>query len=504
MKKRIKGLTAMFVAIAFILTATPLSGFAAESGVTVKDGALLNTDGTAFEGTLTEGDKIAGTDPDGLFYITVNGVKDADSSHYGSKSFIGYNENNKESELSGNIYYDSYTVPAAPEGYEVTAKVSVTKNEDFAGTDTMHNGNVVELTYTPVESTKEFKITYFSNGEKYGEEQTYKVGDTIVPPDAPAAPEGHVFNGWVIDKNQNPLPDIMPENDLEASASWKLKDINVTFTVDSAEYHKATAPFGSSMEETIPDDPTKEGYTFAGWFNAEGDNVFEYSTVPSQDITFIAKWLRNGNVVYMSDGKTYEAFEVKEGEKIPVPETDPKKFAHKFTGWSPEIPDEMPAEDLVFEAQYEVDKEFVTIVVGGTLIAGGVIAGLGAAAITGLSIIGGIIAIIGLSSVIGNVNKTYTVTYMVDGEVYKTYNISAGSKITVPSEPKKKGYSFAGWTPEIPDIMPKKNLTFEAKWSEINTDIPSTGSGAMGIAALATLAVSAAAAIIFAKKKKDN
>lgn len=504
MRKRIKGLTAMFVAVAFILTATPLSGFAAESGVTVKDGALLNADGTAFEGTLKEGDKITGTDPDGLFYVTVNGVKDTEATRYGSETFAAYKENNKESELSGNTYYNSYTVPAAPEGYEVTAKVSVTKNEDFTGTDTLHNGNAVELTYTPVEKAEEYKITYYSNGEKYGEEQTYKAGDKIVPPETPTAPEGHIFNGWVINKNQDPLPETMPENNLEASASWKLKDITVIYTVDGTEYHKSTALFGSSMGETIPKDPVKEGYTFAGWFNAEGDNVFEYGTVPSQDITFIAKWLRNGNVVYMSDGKTYEAFEVKEGEKIPVPKENPKKFAHKFKGWSPEIPNEMPAEDLVFEAQYEVDKEFATIVVGGTLIAGGVIAGLGAAAITGLSIIGGIIAIIGLSSVIGNINKTYTVTYMVDGKVYKTYNVAAGSKITVPSNPKKSGYNFVGWTPEIPDKMPKKDLTFEAKWSEIDTDIPSTGSTAMGFAALATLAVSAAAAIIFAKKKKDN
>ena len=50
----------------------------------------------------------------------------------------------------------------------------------------------------------------------------------------------------------------------------------------------------------------------------------------------------------------------------------------------------------------------------------------------------------------------------------------------------------------------KKNLTFEAEWSEYDPDIPDTGSSAAGIAALAALAVSAAAAIIFAKKKKDQ
>ena len=289
----------------------------------------------------------------------------------------------------------------------------------------------------------------------------------------------------------------------KASASWKLKEINISFISDEAEIKKATVPFGSSIEETVPEDPQKEGFIFAGWFDENGKNVFDYNTVPSEDITFNAKWLRNGNVVYMSEGKTYEAFEVKEGDKIPLPEKNPQKFAHKFTGWTPEIPDTMPAEDLVFDAKYELDKDFVTVMIGGTVIAGGIIAGIGTA-ITGLSIVGGIIAVIGLSSVIGNVNKTYTATYKVDGKIYKTYRITSGSKITVPESPKKDGYVFVGWNPEIPDKMPKKNLTFEAVWSEIKTDIPDTGSAVSGIASFISFAVSSAAAILFAKKKKYN
>lgn len=354
-----------------------------------------------------------------------------------------------------------------------------------------------------VTETEKFTVTYYSNGEIYGETQSYKAGETIVPPDAPEAPEGHIFNGWVINEKQDPLPETMPENNIEASASWKLKEINISFISDEAEIKKATVPFGSSIEETVPEDPQKEGFIFAGWFDENGKNVFDYNTVPSEDITFNAKWLRNGNVVYMSEGKTYEAFEVKEGDKIPLPEKNPQKFAHKFTGWTPEIPDTMPAEDLVFDAKYELDKDFVTVMIGGTVIAGGIIAGIGTA-ITGLSIVGGIIAVIGLSSVIGNVNKTYTATYKVDGKIYKTYRITSGSKITVPESPKKDGYVFVGWNPEIPDKMPKKNLTFEAVWSEIKTDIPDTGSAVSGIASFISFAVSSAAAILFAKKKKYN
>ena len=370
-------------------------------------------------------------------------------------------------------------------------------------TENTENGNTTVTQPEETEPVKEYTITYYSNGEKYGEPQTYKAGETIVPPEAPQAAEGHIFNGWVINKNQDKLPETMPENNLEASASWTLKEINITFKSDETEIKKTTVPFASSMEETVPADPEKEGYKFAGWFDKNGKNVFDYKTVPAEDIEFTAKWLKNGNVTYMmSKDKTYAAYEVTEGDKIPVPEKNPEKFAHKFKGWTPEIPETMPAEDLVFEAQYEVDKEFVAIVIGGVAIAGGAI-GLTAAAITGVSIVGGIIAVIGLSSIVGNITKTYKATFKVDGKVYATYNVEAGKKITVPSDPEKNGHDFAGWSPEVPDKMPKNDITFEAKWSAKDTDIPETGSSAAGLAAFAALAVSAAA-IVLIKKKKDK
>lgn len=377
----------------------------------------------------------------------------------------------------------------------------VTDNGETTVTQPETNENDTPETEEPV---KEYTVTYYSNGKKYGDAQTYKAGETIQPPQAPEAEEGHIFNGWVINENQDKLPETMPENDLEASASWKLKDINITFISDGTEIKNSTVPFGSSVEEAVPVDPEKEGYKFAGWFDENGKNVYEYKTVPSSDLTFTAKWLKNANVTYMMNkDKSFAAYEVTEGDKIPVPEKNPEKFAHKFKGWSPEIPEVMPAEDLVFEAQYEVDKDFVTVLIGGVLIAGGAI-GLTAAAITGLSIVGGIIAVIGLSSIVGNVTKTYKVTFKVDGKVYKTYNVEAGKKITEPEAPVKEGYDFAGWTPEIPDKMPKNDLTFEAKWSAKDTDIPDTGSSAAGLAAFAALAVSAAAAVLLIKKKKDK
>ena len=55
-------------------------------------------------------------------------------------------------------------------------------------------------------------------------------------------------------------------------------------------------------------------------------------------------------------------------------------------------------------------------------------------------------------------NQKYTLTYLVDGEVYKSYEIKYGSTITPLDEPTKEGYTFSGWS-EIPEEMPAHDVT---------------------------------------------
>ena len=54
--------------------------------------------------------------------------------------------------------------------------------------------------------------------------------------------------------------------------------------------------------------------------------------------------------------------------------------------------------------------------------------------------------------------KKYTLTYIVDGEEYKSYQIAEGSAITPEAAPTKDGYVFSGWS-TIPATMPAENVT---------------------------------------------
>ena len=60
--------------------------------------------------------------------------------------------------------------------------------------------------------------------------------------------------------------------------------------------------------------------------------------------------------------------------------------------------------------------------------------------------------------------KKYTLTYIVDGEEYKSYQIAEGSAITPEPAPTKEGYDFSGWS-TIPATMPAEDVTITGTFS---------------------------------------
>ena len=52
----------------------------------------------------------------------------------------------------------------------------------------------------------------------------------------------------------------------------------------------------------------------------------------------------------------------------------------------------------------------------------------------------------------------YSLIYMVDGKVYKSYDIVGGSIISLEQAPTKEGYTFSGWS-DIPTTMPAEDVT---------------------------------------------
>lgn len=61
----------------------------------------------------------------------------------------------------------------------------------------------------------------------------------------------------------------------------------------------------------------------------------------------------------------------------------------------------------------------------------------------------------------------YNLTYMVDGEVYKNYEIQATEVITPEPDPYREGYDFSGWS-AIPSVMPAHDVVVTGSFTPSN------------------------------------
>ena len=189
---------------------------------------------------------------------------------------------------------------------------------------------------------------------------------------------------------------------------------NAIFTVDGEEYAKVPTKVDDQI--VAPKDPSKEGYTFAGWKPSVG-------IMGTADATFEAVFAAAGDTAYtvntyvMGTDGTYG---------------DPT--SEKLTGTTGSTATYAPEAREGFTVADES-------VLSGTIAADGSL----------------------VLKVYYSRNK-YTLT--VDGVTSEVYY---GAAVSV-AEPSKEHYTFAGWEPELPDTMPANDVTVVSKWTEDGAD----------------------------------
>ena len=189
---------------------------------------------------------------------------------------------------------------------------------------------------------------------------------------------------------------------------------NAIFTVDGVQYE--VVPTKVDDQIVAPKDPSKEGYTFAGWKP-------EVGIMGTADATFEAVFAAAGDTAYtvntyvMGTDGTYG---------------DPT--SEKLTGTTGSTATYAPEAREGFTVADES-------VLSGTIAAEGNL----------------------VLKVYYSRNK-YTLT--VDGVASEVYY---GAAVSV-AEPSKEHYTFAGWEPELPDTMPANDVTVVSKWAEDGAD----------------------------------
>ena len=112
-------------------------------------------------------------------------------------------------------------------------------------------------------------------------------------------------------------------NKLEATFNPDNGDPTVTKFIDNDK--------NSKFKELVPE-PTKENYTFAGWYN--GNKKFDFTTVPTGDVTLTAKWTaKNYEVSFITEhGKTPTSQNVKYNGTATNP-GELTEDGYTFIGW---------------------------------------------------------------------------------------------------------------------------------------------------------------------------
>ena len=229
-----------------------------------------------------------------------------------------------------------------------------------------------------------------------------------VPTIADPVKEGYDFVGW-----DPAIPATFPENDLEVTALWQIKKYDITFELDNGNPDVVVSTNHGSMP--VAPTPSKAHHTFVGWEPELAE--------ATADATYKALWDPDMFEVFFygfGGTPTFTVVDTPYGETPVAPTVT--RDGYNFLGWMPDL-GPVDEDGMEYYARWEeiiVEPDDVTVsfnTVGGSAIAD------------------------------------------IVGEV--------GSPFPAISDPVREGYTFKGWSPELPAVFPEEDTSYTAQW-EIN------------------------------------
>ena len=242
--------------------------------------------------------------------------------------------------------------------------------------------------------------------------------------------EGYVFLGWYdaivggkcyggSDGNGTSAYD--KDENITLYAQWmEAPDCTVRFETDGGTMtgptevlHKTNTPIAK------PDNPTKPGYTFTGWYtDLTYTQLWNFDDWVTGEMMLYAGWKVNRYTITFdtAGGSKIDSITQDYGTAITTP-ANPTREGYTFIGWNREVPETMPAENVTITAQWKINRYTITFDTAG-------------------------------GSEIASITQDY------------------GTAITVPANPTREGYTFIGWDKAIPATMPAENITVTAQWKD--------------------------------------
>jgi hypothetical protein len=397
----------------------------------------------------------------------------------------------------------------------------VVTTADGTPIETPNNGFMMpasDVTITATYTVNNYTITYM-NGNSILAQDTFAFGATITPIANPTK-EGYTFTGW-----DPALPTTMPANDVTVNAQWQINSYDITVnqvTGGTITVTVAGTTAGITTNTTVDyntwvqlSEVTEDGYTFVDYLVTDEDGeIIETPNngfmMPASDVTVTATYTVNNYTITYMDGNSILAQDTVAFGATITPIANPTKEGYTFTGWNPALPTTMPANDLIVNAQWQINSYDITInqVTGGTItvsFAGETVTSY-VSTTTDTSAIfetwiqlsettddgytfGNFVVTTADGTPIETPNNgfmmpasdvtvtatytvnNYTITYMDGNSILAQDTFAFGATITPIANPTKEGYTFTGWDPALPTTMPANDVTVNAQWQINSYDI---------------------------------
>ncbi|MBR5428275.1 MAG: InlB B-repeat-containing protein, partial [Clostridia bacterium] len=293
---------------------------------------------------------------------------------------------------------------------------------DFPFDDPIMSDTVVYAKWTEIVAPPaNYTVSFDVDGGSEVAAQTVEDGKTAEKPEDPTK-EGYDFSGWFTDNTFAVGFDFaLPITaDTTVYAKWtkheEIKKYSVVFHVDGgSEVASQIVTEGGLIEK--PEDPTREGYTFKGWFTDDTFATgFDFTAPVTADVMIYAKWTKDEapeapkyTVTFISNGGSdVEAQTVEEGD-LAVRPAEPTREEYTFKGWF---------EDEELTTEYT----FLTAVTADVTV----------------------YAKWEKNEAPGE--TIYTVTFNTDGGAeIAAQTVKEGEKAEKPADPTKEGFTFKGW-----------------------------------------------------------